>query len=202
MSGRRAARRGVGGGRGRGWGGTREKKREREREREICKLHKFVVERRRPQGEIQHDARAAECLGRSLGRSVARSVRLSVARPQTAHLTWLLCSFPRSPALPLASSRRPPSFPPSLPLPSVVCCRSIGEENAHWSVAVVARCLVRRASPRPFRDLGSFSLDRRTNERRAVATCISEKPKPTGLPYPFETSARKRLRKQPARLQA
>ena len=41
---------------------------EREREREICKLHKFVVEQR-PQGEIQHDARAAECLGRSVGPS-------------------------------------------------------------------------------------------------------------------------------------
>ena len=122
---------------------------ERERQREICRLHKFAVDRRRPQGEIQHDARAAECLGRSVDRRLAANRAFNVA--SLFALLRLLCL--------------PPSFPPSLL--SVVCCRSIGEENAHWSGersrgrtgAVVGRT-PHRPPRRPFRDLGllgSFS---------------------------------------------
>ena len=140
-------------------------------------------------------------------RSVARSVRLSVARPQTAHLTWLLCSFSFSPfprtALPsllrLASSRLlPPSFPPA-PAP-VRCLLSVYRGRTRSLVGrcgrsdgrrTRGRCSVRR----PFRDLGLGQFpptDERMPSRRAS-------PKPTGLlPFPIEANARERPRKRQA----
>ena len=175
---------------------------EREREREICKLHKFVVERRRPQGEIQHDARAAECLGRSLGRSVGPSLGRPATNRAFNVASLFVPPFPRSPSCLFPPPSLLPSFPPSLPLPSVVCCRSIGEEHAHWSVAVVGRpdgqtsgrCFVRR----PFRDLGfgqffprprPMSECRRGGHLRDQQGCLA---------FPIEANASERPRKQPA----
>ena len=129
-------------------------------------------------------AGAAECLGRLLARSVVRSVFRSAAN-RAFNVASLFAPF--SPFAPLPSS-----------LSAVRCLLSVyrGRKRSLvgrslWSVGrMVLRPFVRRASPCPFRDLGSFSLDRRTNAN-VVARGIS--PQTNRVAFPFEMSASKAI---------